>query len=171
MNKKQKIHRGSIITNIVPIKEYALTHPVGTVGQVTRVLRKKGQVVVKFKDGYGSIVPVANVELSPVTNQKVPKVGDLCYTSWGYDQTNIDFYQVTKAISKDTVEVRSCVGKREYDQPLAGHVKADKGNLTGEPKKHRVLYDMQGNPSFKIASYARAWPTDENAEHFFSEWA
>ena len=127
-------------------------------------------VLVKFRDGYGCRVPVAMVTAAIVTNQKVPKVGDLFYTSWGYDQTNIDFYQVTKAISANTVEVRSCGAKRVYDQSMSGHVKADKGSLSGEPKKHRVLYDMQGNPSFKIASYARAWPTDENAEHFFSEW-
>jgi hypothetical protein len=168
--KTASIKRGSIVTNVVPIKECNNLNPVGTLGQVTRVLRKKGQVVVKFRDGYGYIVPLENVALSPVNNQKVPKVGDLFCSSWGYDQTNIDFYQVTAAISANTVEVRRCGSKQTDYQNLSGHVKADKGNLQGEPKKHRVLYDMQGNPSFKVASYARAWPTDENAEHFFSEW-
>ncbi|MCP4521001.1 MAG: hypothetical protein GY827_04795 [Cytophagales bacterium] len=32
------------------------------------------------------------------------KVGDILVTSWGYDQTNVDFYQVTKLIGKATVE-------------------------------------------------------------------
>jgi len=168
--KTTSIKRGSIVTNTVPVKEHANIYPIGTSGQVLRVLRKQCMVIVKFRDGYSCKVPKSMVVASVVTNQKVPKVGDLFYTSWGYEQTNIDFYQVTKVISPVTVEVRSCGDKRVYDQSMAGHVKADKGNLSGEPKKHRVLYDMQGNPSFKVASYARAWPTDENAEHFFSEW-
>ena len=28
------------------------------------------------------------------------KAGDIIYTSWGYEQTNIDFYMVTKANGK-----------------------------------------------------------------------
>jgi len=168
--KTASIKRGSIVTNVVPVKEYNKVNPVGTLGQVTRVLRKKASASVKFGNGYGCIVPLADIQVVAQTNQKVPKVGDLFYSSWGYDQTNIDFYQVTAAISANTIEVRRCGSKQTDYQNLSGHVKADKGNLQGEPKKHRVLYDMNGNPSFKVASYARAWPTTENEEHFFSEW-
>jgi len=32
-------------------------------------------------------------------------VGDILYTSWGYDQTNIDFFQVVKTSGKRTVEL------------------------------------------------------------------
>jgi hypothetical protein len=34
-----------------------------------------------------------------------PKVGDVLYASWGYDQTNIDFYQVVR-ISNASVWLR-----------------------------------------------------------------
>jgi hypothetical protein len=33
------------------------------------------------------------------------KVGDLFLTSWGYDQTNLDFYKVTRRVSKYRVEI------------------------------------------------------------------
>lgn len=33
--------------------------------------------------------------------------GDVLYTSWGYDQTNVDFYEVTKVIGGQTVAVRA----------------------------------------------------------------
>lgn len=39
----------------------------------------------------------------------VPKkyeVGDIVYTSWGYEQTNLDFYQVVETRGKATVVVR-----------------------------------------------------------------
>lgn len=34
------------------------------------------------------------------------KVGDILYTSWGYDQTNIDYYQVTEVVGKKSVKIR-----------------------------------------------------------------
>lgn len=32
--------------------------------------------------------------------QTVPQVGDILVSAWGYDQTNIDFYKVTRATDK-----------------------------------------------------------------------
>ena len=34
------------------------------------------------------------------------KVGDIIYCSWGYDQTNVDFYEVSKLVGKCTIEVK-----------------------------------------------------------------
>lgn len=34
------------------------------------------------------------------------KVGDILYTSWGHEQTNIDFYQVTQLIGTKSVMIR-----------------------------------------------------------------
>lgn len=34
------------------------------------------------------------------------KVGDILCSSWGYDQTNYDFYQVVKLVGKNSVAVR-----------------------------------------------------------------
>jgi hypothetical protein len=47
--------------------------------------------------------PVVEVEADP-------QVGDVYYASWGYDQTNIDFYQVV-ARTPRTVRVRLINGK------------------------------------------------------------
>lgn len=32
--------------------------------------------------------------------------GDIVYSTWGYDQTNVDFYQVVRVVSEKTVQVR-----------------------------------------------------------------
>ena len=170
--KTTPIKRGSMVKLLVPLKGpyQESEYPAGTQGQVSKVFRKVRKAAIYFGMSRGLVVNFSEIEAIPQTNQKVPKVGDLFYSSWGYDQTNIDFYQVVRVISDKTIEVRSCSAIRVYDQPLAGHVKADKGNLVGDPKKHRVSYDREGNPSFRVASYASAWPTNENNEHFFSEW-
>lgn len=34
------------------------------------------------------------------------KVGDVLHGSWGYDQTNCEFYEVTRIVGKRTVEIR-----------------------------------------------------------------
>ena len=39
-----------------------------------------------------------------------PKVGDILYSSWGYDQTNIDFYKVVK-VSEFSVWIQE-LGKK-----------------------------------------------------------
>lgn len=41
----------------------------------------------------------------PVNDYGV-KVGDLFYSSWGYEQTNVDFFQVVELVGKSSVRVR-----------------------------------------------------------------
>ncbi len=43
------------------------------------------------------------------------EVGDVLYTSWGYEQTNIDFYQVVSKHGKSTLGIRKIAGSREYN--------------------------------------------------------
>lgn len=62
-------------------------------------------------------LPEAMERVYPVT----PRIGDILVSSWGYDQTNIDFYQVTK-VTKSSVWLRSIRGQvseaRAYDDML-----------------------------------------------------
>lgn len=65
------------------------------------------------------------------------KVGDILYDSWGYDQTNIDFYEVV-ALTAKTVTIREIAGK-DVTGPdsgvssMAGYIKPVAGNYVGEP--------------------------------------
>ena len=47
------------------------------------------------------------------------KAGDILYTSWGWEQTNIDFYQVIRVINKKIV-VRGIAKDYEETQYMAG---------------------------------------------------
>jgi hypothetical protein len=42
--------------------------------------------------------------------QHTLQVGDVLYSSWGYDQTNINFYQVTRLVGKKMVELMEIAG-------------------------------------------------------------
>lgn len=41
-----------------------------------------------------------NIEIKPVENVDGVKVGDIYYTSWGYDMTIVDFFQVISVTAK-----------------------------------------------------------------------
>lgn len=55
-------------------------------------------------------------------------VGDFFYSSWGYEQTNIDFYQVTKKTAK-TVTL----------QPVSS-IRLDTGNMTAQEMPARDAF-------------------------------
>lgn len=47
------------------------------------------------------------------------KEGDLLYTSWGYEQTNIEFFQVV-TVKEKSVIVREIAQDKRYTQSMAG---------------------------------------------------
>lgn len=92
--------------------------------------------------------------------------GSILYTSWGYDQTNIDFYQVTKVIGKKMVELRELVQSRDtsgmaFDQGMCSPIK-DK--FTDEAPIRKIA----SSDSVKIKSYAIASLWDGRPKHFTS---
>ena len=87
------------------------------------------------------------------------KVGDVLNGSWGYDQTQQEFYEVTRIVTEQTVEIRELAQERtaaEGLHPMAGYTTARSGQYVGEPLKKRVL---EGN-TIKMKSYLYLWPWD-----------
>ena len=89
------------------------------------------------------------------------KVGDIYYTSWGYDQTNIDFYQVVNRTAA-TVEVVK-IGKNCVDSMTGVDMVVPDPNPMvkwGDTIKRKI-----NTTGFKIASYAYAYPWDGEPKH------
>lgn len=59
-------------------------------------------------------------------------VGDVLRASWGYDQTNIDYYEVTALIGKNMVEIRALKQKRIETQAMQGKCVPLPGEYAGE---------------------------------------
>lgn len=71
------------------------------------------------------------------------KVGDIVYHSWGWEQTNIEFYEVM-AVTDHTVtleEIGSKTVSSEGLSSMASYVVADASSRTGKITKHRVRGD------------------------------
>lgn len=100
-------------------------------------------------------------------NQYGVKVGDIFVSMWGYDQTNVDYYQVT-ALKGKTMVVLQAIG---YE--VVGHngfmqstVKPVRDNfIEGEEPITKKIQSCGNEPFVSLNSYANAYLTDENETH------
>jgi len=81
-------------------------------------------------------------------------VNDVLVSMWGYEQTNVDFYQVVKATAK-TVTIREIEsGNRNQWQGAATPML---NKFIGEPMQRKVIAIPEYNDEFiRIESYSRA---------------
>ncbi len=127
-----------------------------------------------FAQDYSDILKkIANIEkLQSLINKKSKenedgyKVGDFLYSSWGYEQTNIDFYQVIATTEKTIflAEVKTDVKvtgwERGLKSPCKNALKLDKAafkTLSNFPKDSRggyakSLYKYKGK-ALEFTSY------------------
>ena len=83
--------------------------------------------------------------------------GDIVYDSWGYEQTNIDFYQVLKADKKSLTltKIGSSYAKNQPtgNSPMSAHVVPDPSHKIGKPFKKIIQVSICNNvPNFRISS-------------------
>lgn len=83
------------------------------------------------------------------------QVGDVLVCSWGYDQTNIDYYEVTALVGSQMVEYRR-IGCQSTQ---TGHMQGDSvpapGQYIGEAKRARVS-EYGERDSIKVYSFTSA---------------
>jgi hypothetical protein len=123
----------------------------------TRQVRQNADLLEEVAGRRASIRRVASAHLSRTANNHPLKVGDILYSSWGYDQTNIDFYEVLKVTKSMAIihRIDSRIVRRDipydYVVPVPGKLSS-----RGKPLRKRVRPDgMVG-----ISSYAVARPWD-----------
>lgn len=80
-------------------------------------------------------------------------VGDVLRCSWGYEQTNIDYYEVTRLIGARMVEIREIGAQSDSDGYMTGDCTPCPGHYIGEPMRKAV---SDNGVSVRIASYASA---------------
>lgn len=103
------------------------------------------------------------------------KVGDLLYDSWGYDQTNIDFYEIVEVKPKSVV-IREigAVTVPGSEGMMSSRVKPNPGHYVGEPmlKPLVVSVGRDGkNPSYHISS-RHGWISkyDKGERGVYNSW-
>ncbi len=80
------------------------------------------------------------------------KVGQIFYNSWGYEQTNVDFYQVVKVTDK-SVEFRAIESVKNYssDTSMSGKTKPFINRFKDEkPFKKQTRHFCEKYESFNM---------------------
>lgn len=100
------------------------------------------------------------METATKSSARTPKVGDILVSSWGYGQTNVDFYKVTKlSPSGKSITIQSIKSVTTETGFMSGNsvpaVPHEVSDYKGEPMTKRVNLTNDGY-SVSIASYASA---------------
>lgn len=98
--------------------------------------------------------PGAPVAVSRAKPEHDLQVGDVVRSSWGYDQTNVNHYQVTKLIGKRTVEVRELAKHQDATGHMSGRVAPVWGEFIGEAMRRTV--DKYGHVNILREKFGRA---------------
>ena len=164
------IKRSSTVTNIVDIitvDRQAITIPAGSMLTVYKV-KRNGTVYCHHDNHRFNVIVTTKNNLKEVPQLNSVKINDIFYSSWGYDQTNIDFYQVIDVLP-NSVKVVSIGEDRTYTGPMQGNCVPNLNNKGNKVITKRLNY-YNNKPSFKIASYASAYPWNGQPMNF-TEWA
>lgn len=96
------------------------------------------------------------------------KVGDILYTSWGYDQTNVDFYAVTR-VSGKRVYVRPIASDYEQTGFMSGRAwPAMPLQFTG-PETWHLAQTYEGSTCLTIDGHHAS--LDTGRDHYTSSYA
>ena len=82
-------------------------------------------------------------------------VGDVLKTCWGYEQTNVEWFEITALIGKAMVEIREIACDAEETQWLQGKTVPIVGRYIGEP-----LRRMARKGAVKIDQVRTAWKVE-----------
>lgn len=83
------------------------------------------------------------------------KVGDVFRCSWGYDQTNIDYYECT-AVLGQMIEIRAIAQEAEEAGFMQGQCVPVPGKFIGGAMRKKVSMSG-GDPAVRIESYCSAY--------------
>ncbi|MFC7522192.1 hypothetical protein ACFQS6_23955 [Xanthomonas populi] len=82
------------------------------------------------------------------------EVGAVLVSSYGYEQTNVEFYEVT-AVQNRTVTLRELAQERHDTGHMSGTTTPLPGNYRGEPIRKRV--NPRNSVKLSSSSYAHPW--------------
>lgn len=124
---------------------------------------QRSQHIARYIEGRRARAKMMTERKAEQSTNHTLKVGDILVSSWGYDQTNIDFYQVIRVVSPKSVEICAIEAKSgPEDGFMTAHCVANKDAFKGKAMIKRANHTN----SVRIASYAHASPWNGKAERY-----
>lgn len=124
----------------------------------------------------------------PKTNKFGVQIGDLFYSSWGYEQTNVDFFQVIDLVGESSVRVVE-VFPEVVDEKAVSSMSSDctykntrellprrsssvfiKDQDKGDLKRLKSWNKDGSRPQFYLTSYANAHKVEGDTIKLYESW-
>ena len=111
--------------------------------------------------------------LMPTQNAHGIHIGDLFYESWGYEQTNVEFYQVIELKGKATAIIRKLANDYGQGFAMTGKVRPIRDCFAKEDtytRRTRTGYDGRPEVGSPRGDGHYLWPTSDDALHDYSSY-
>ena len=95
------------------------------------------------------------------------ELGDVLCASWGWEQTNVDFYEVTGLVGKRTIEYRPIAQTKRSTGFMCGQCRPNPGSYVGTG----TYRARASEGAIRINSFTYARKTDPAKEHYWSSYA
>ena len=109
-----------------------------------------------------------------MTNTTSIKVGSIFKSSWGYDQTNVDYYQVTKVNpSGKSITVQQIADSINTTGMMCGTSLPIKDSFKGQPQTKRIKSYTDNNITnhyFKVTSFSCAHLMHDTSKPSYTSW-
>ena len=126
---------------------------------------QKPAFVYRFNDEAKRATHISNFiekcmerKVSYKADPRALEVGDVLNSTWGYEQTNQDYYLVTKLIGKSMVEIVEIGQIRSYDAQDRGDCCPDVSCIVGKPMKK-----IANGTRVKVRSFCSAYKMEPKA--------
>jgi hypothetical protein len=101
-------------------------------------------------------------------------IGAILHTSWGYDQTNVEYFEVTRIVGPHTVELRELAQERSETGFMSGKCKPIPGKYLsprydGDETGVAIVRRARADGSVRIDSVRNAWLG--SGERYWSSYA
>lgn len=96
-------------------------------------------------------------------------VNDIFVLEWGYEQTNICFYQVISLHGKQTVRVRRIAGQPVITENQQSGCKPALDHFIDDPLIRRIN-TRSGKPGIKIDDCERAYKINPDKTYYFTSY-
>jgi hypothetical protein len=124
----------------------------------TTAEKREASIAESFKLRQASIASKAKYRAEENAKGSGLVVGDILKSSWGYDQTNVDWYEVTALIGAKMVELRKiAAATTSSDGNWTGQCVPQSGDYIGEPMRKLA---RNGGVTISSCQYASKWNTN-----------
>ncbi|WP_045762240.1 hypothetical protein [Xanthomonas albilineans] len=143
---------------------FAFRTPDDVVQEIVRFIQRREQIATATATAAAAAAAGAE-RRAAAKRPHTLAVGDILVSSYAYEQTDVDFYEVV-GVQNRTVTLRELAQEREASGPMSGHAVPRPGHYIGEPIRKRA--NPRNGVKLAAGVYAHPW---DGSKVYWSNYA